>query len=57
MYFRQSCLSFETDMLQTKNCMHAQWSPTLCNPMDYSLLGSTAHGIFQPRILEQVAVS
>ena len=28
----------------------AQWSPTLCNPMDYTL-----HGILQARVLEWVA--
>ena len=28
----------------------AQWSPTLCDPMDY-----TVHGILQARILEWVA--
>ena len=26
--------------------------PTLCKSMDYSLSGSSAHGILQPRILE-----
>ena len=30
---------------------------TLCNPMDYSLLGSSVHGIFQARVLEWVAIS
>ena len=35
----------------------AQWCPTLCNPMDYSLLGSSVHGIFQARVLEWVAIS
>ena len=33
----------------------AQSSPTLCNPMDYSLPGSSVHGISQARILEWVA--
>ena len=40
------------------------WAPrllqsclTLCNPMDYSLPGSSVHGISQARILEWVAVS
>ena len=28
---------------------------TLCNPMGYSLSGSSVHGIFQARILEYVA--
>ena len=35
---------------------HAQWWPTLCNPMDGSLPGSSVHGIFQVRILEWVAI-
>ena len=34
-----------------------QLCPTLCNPMDYSLPGSSVHGIFQARILEWVAIS
>ena len=29
---------------------------TLCNPMDYSLPGSSTHGILQARILEWVAI-
>ena len=35
----------------------AQSCPTLCNPMDCSLLGSSIHGIFQARVLEWVAIS
>ena len=38
-------------------CTHTQSCPTLCNPMDCSLPGSSAHGIFQARIMEQVAIS
>ena len=34
-----------------------QWCPTLCNPMDCSLPGSSVHGILQARILEWVALS
>ena len=34
----------------------AQSCPTLCNPMDCSLPGSTIRGIFQARILEWVAI-
>ena len=40
--------------------MHAksiQSCPTLCNPVDCSLPGSSVHGILQARILEWVAVS
>ena len=33
-----------------------QSCPTLCNLMDYSLLGSSVHGILQARILEWVAI-
>ena len=35
----------------------AQSFPTLCNPVDCSLPGSSVHGIFQARILEWVAIS
>ena len=35
----------------------AQSCPILCNPMDYSLPGSSIHGIFQAGILEWVAIS
>ena len=35
----------------------AQSCPTLCDPMDCSLLGSFVHGIFQARVLEWVAIA
>ena len=31
--------------------------PTLCDPMDCSLSGSSIHGIFQSRVLEWIAIS
>ena len=34
-----------------------QLCPTLCDPMDCSLPGSSVHGISQARILEWVAIS
>ena len=34
-----------------------QSCPTLCDPMDCSLPGSSVHGIFQARILKWVAIS
>ena len=37
-------------------CEVAQSCPILCNPMDYSLPGSSTHGIFQARVLEWVAI-
>ena len=35
----------------------AQSCPTLCDPMDCSLPGSSLHGILQARVLEWVAIS
>ena len=35
----------------------AQLRPILCHPLDYSLSGSSIHGIFQARILDWVAIS
>ena len=35
----------------------AQSYPTLCDPMDYSLSGSSVHEIFQARLLEWIAIS
>ena len=37
--------------------MRAQWHSALCDPMDYSPLGSSVHGILQARILQRVAIS
>ena len=39
------------------NHIDAQSCLTLCNPLDYSLPGSSGHRIFQARILEWVAIS
>ena len=38
-------------------CSVAQSCLTLCDPMDYSLTGSSVHGIFQARILQRVGIS
>ena len=38
-------------------CVHTQPCPTLCDPMDYGLPGSSVHGILQARILEWGAIS
>ena len=38
-------------------CVWAQSCPTLCDPKDCSLPGSSIHEVLQARILEQVAVS
>ena len=39
------------------SCLIAQSCPTLCNPMDCSLPGSSVHVIFQATILQWVAIS
>ena len=38
-------------------CVCAQSCPSLCNPMDYIACQAPAHGLFQIRILQQVAIS
>ena len=38
-------------------CLVAQSCPTLCNPMGCSPSGSSVHGIFQAKILEQFAIA
>ena len=51
--------SFMSQVSQRKLvCARAvvQSDPTLCDPMDCSLPGSSVGGIFQARILEQVAI-
>ena len=40
-----------------EHCEVAQLCPTLCDPVDCSLPGSSIHGIFQARVLEWVAIS
>ena len=59
---RHSCrrcggLSTQNMLLQASGSEAAQPCPTLCDPMDCSLPGSSVHGIFQARVLEGVAIS
>ena len=42
--------------LPVQGCLVAQSYPTLCNPMDCRLPGSSVHGILQARILEWIAI-
>ena len=44
------------DLLESESEV-TQSCPTLCDPMDCSLPGSSVHGIFQARVLEWVATS
>ena len=47
--------TFCQNRLWNRNVAHS--CPTLCDPMDCSLSGSSVHGIFQARVLEWVAIS
>ena len=38
-------------------CLVVQLCPTLCDPMDCSLPGSSVHGVLQARTPEWVAIS
>ena len=38
-------------------CVRTQSCPTLCDPLDYNLPSSSAHGISQAKILQSVATS
>ena len=52
--------SIEKMVLSHLLCMHAkslQLCPTLCDPMDCSLPGSSVHGILQARMLEWAAMT
>ena len=55
-YARHSFKYF-TYHIFTYACEVVQSCPTLCNPMDCSLPGSSVHGILQARPLEWVAIS
>ena len=43
-------ISHSVKVLVAQSCL------TLCDPMDYSLPGSSVHGVFQARILEWVVI-
>ena len=53
-YFLSVVLNWMEDCL---NSVCAKLRPTPCDPMDYSLPGSSVHGIVQAGILERVAIS
>ena len=52
-----STVPLRTNAMLYISCLVAKSSLTLCNPMDYSPLGSSVHGISQARMLEWVAIS
>ena len=50
-HFLLQCMKVKSESEIAQSC------PTLSDPMDCSLPGSSIHGIFQPRVLEWVAVA
>ena len=50
-HFLLQCMKLKSESEVTQLC------PTLRNPMDCSLPGSSAHGIFQARVLEWGAIT
>ena len=49
-------LKINLSLTEKKKVKLTQSCPTLCDPMDYSLSGSSVHGNLQARILEWVAI-
>ena len=50
-HFLLQCMKMKSESEVTQSC------PTLSNPMDCSLPGSSVHGIFQARVLEWGAIA
>ena len=50
-HFLLQCMKVKSESEVTQSC------PTLSDPMDCSLPGSSVHGIFQARVLEWVAIA
>ena len=59
--FPDTLLSVDQGTTVSNNCVcvqcYAQLCPTLCDPMDCSLKGSSVHGVSQARIFELVIIS
>ena len=50
-HFLLQCMKLKSESEVAQSCL------TLCDPMDYSLPGSSVHGIFQARVLEGGAIA
>ena len=50
-HFLLQCMKVKSESEVVQSC------PTLCDPMDRSLPGSSIHGIFQARVLEWGAIA
>ena len=47
----------DLNLFTTATAKSLQLCPTLCDPIDCSLPGSSVHGIFQARVLEWGAIA
>ena len=47
----------DLNLFTTATAKSLQLCPTLCDPMDCSLPGSSVHGIFRETVLERGAIS
>ena len=54
--FSLGCSNCQHNIVGDSDSEVAQSCPTLCDPMDYSLPGSSVHGIFQAIVLEWIAI-
>ena len=50
-------MKMKTQQPKTYAAKSLKSCPTLCDPMDCSLPGSSVHGIFQARVLKWVAIA
>ena len=50
-HFLLQCMKVKSESEVAQSCL------TLSNPMDYSLPGSSVHGIFQGKVLEWGAIA
>ena len=55
--FQENIIAYIKDLSSVQFSSVAQSCPTLCDPMDCSLPGSSAHGIFQARVLDWGAIA
>ena len=56
LYFLMNHRSGLSENVHARYGLVSQLCPTLCDPMDCSLPGSSVHGIIQARMLEWVAI-
>ena len=56
-FYKYMCVCIKNVHNEDAAAKSLQSCPTLCDPMDRSLPGSSIHGIFQARVLEWGAIA